>query len=235
VAPTLTDLVVHDDPAPWIAAGLASPVSLTAPDASGTGACSRLGDVRLHVVPAAGGAATGLASLVLDGVPLHLDGLPAAAVPVPGVAAWAPPPLGPLRVDHVVVVTPDLDRTIAACEAAGLPLRRVRDAGPDPGGRPTRQAFFRLSDLAGGGPILEVVGPLEADPARRDAPAAFFGLACTTDDLDAVVAALGPDRCGPPRPAVQPGRRIATIRRGAGLAVAVALLSEPPGAAQHRS
>ena len=29
--------------------------------------------------------------------------------------------------DHVVVLTPELDRTLAALEAAGLELRRIRD------------------------------------------------------------------------------------------------------------
>jgi hypothetical protein len=38
------------------------------------------------------------------------------------------------------------------------------------------------------------------------------------------VAALG-DNVGETRPAVQPGRRIATLRRGAGLSVPVALMT----------
>jgi hypothetical protein len=44
-------------------------------------------------------------------------------------------------------------------------------------------------------------------------------------DLDACAALLG-GRLGEVRDAVQPGRRIATIRREAGLGVPVALISD---------
>ena len=47
-------------------------------------------------------------------------------------------------------MSPDLDRTTAALEAAGLDLRRVREE-PTPGGAP-RQAFFRMGEV-----VLEVV------------------------------------------------------------------------------
>jgi hypothetical protein len=43
-------------------------------------------------------------------------------------------------------------------------------------------------------------------------------------DLDSTVAALG-DRVSEIRAAVQPGRRIATLRRCAGLSVPVALIT----------
>ena len=57
-------------------------------------------------------------------------------------------------------------------------------------------------------------------------PAFFWGLAFKVADLDATAAFLGEERSSPPRPAVQPGRRIATLRRSAGLAVPVALMTE---------
>ena len=85
-------------------------------------------------------------------------------------------------IDHVVVFTPDLDRTIAALEAAGLDLRRIREV-PGDADPPVRQAFFRLGE-----PILEVVGPVGDDPA---APATFWGLVVVVGDLDAAVARLG--------------------------------------------
>jgi hypothetical protein len=48
-------------------------------------------------------------------------------------------------------------------------------------------------------------------------------------DLDATAALLG-DLLGAPKVAVQPGRRIATVRADAGLGVPVAFMSgEPPG------
>jgi hypothetical protein len=56
----------------------------------------------------------------------------------------------------------------------------------------------------------------------------FWGLAFIAPDLDATVAGLG-DRVSEIRDAVQPGRRIATLRRSAGLTVPVALITLPPG------
>lgn len=103
--------------------------------------------------------------------------------------------------------------------AADLDLRRIREE-PTPAGAP-RQAFFRL-----GGTILEVVQePAEATGrAGGDRSAFFWGLAFVAPDLDATVAALG-DKVSEARPAVQPGRRIATLRRSAGLSIPVALMT----------
>ncbi len=122
----------------------------------------------------------------------------------------------------MVAISSDLDRTVAAlCEAAGLDLRRIREE-PTPAGAP-RQAFFRLGE-----PILEVVqAPAEAiERTGGDRPAFFWGLAFVAPDLDATVASLG-DRVGEVRDAVQPGRRIATLRRSAGLSLPVALITPP--------
>jgi hypothetical protein len=108
---------------------------------------------------------------------------------------------------------------------AGLDLRRIREE-PTPAGAP-RQAFFRL-----GAAILEVVQePAEAtEHGDGDRPAFFWGLALVAPDLDATVAALG-DRVSEVRPAVQPGRRIATLRRAAGLSLPLALMTPSgPGA-----
>ena len=129
------------------------------------------------------------------------------------------PEITGLALDHVVAITPALDRTVAGLEGAGLDLRRIREE-PTPAGAP-RQAFFRL-----GTTILEVVQePAEAtERAGGDRPAFFWGLAFVAPDLDATVAGLG-DRVSEIRPAVQPGRRIATLRRSAGLSVPVALIT----------
>src|SRR5262245_32843818 len=51
-------------------------------------------------------------------------------------------PNGALSIDHAVVFTDDLDRTVAALERAGAPLRRR--AEPRPG---TPMAFHRLGPL----------------------------------------------------------------------------------------
>jgi hypothetical protein len=103
---------------------------------------------------------------------------------------------------------------------AGLDLRRIREQ-PTPAGAP-RQAFFRL-----GQEILEVVQEPDAAIARdggADRPARLWGLALTVEDLDRTVERLAGD-VGAARPAVQPGRRIATVGRSAGLSVPVALMS----------
>jgi hypothetical protein len=106
------------------------------------------------------------------------------------------------------------DSTYAAC--------RIREE-PTPAGAP-RQAFFRL-----GATILEVVQQAaEAiEPGGEERPAFFWGLAFVAPDLDATVAGLG-DRVGEARAAVQPGRRIATLRRSAGLSLSVALMTPAP-------
>jgi hypothetical protein len=139
--------------------------------------------------------------------------------PPPGPAPSHPNGIASL--DHVVAISSDLNRTVAALEAAGLDLRRIREE-PTPAGGP-RQAFFRL-----GATILEVVQepPEATERAGGDRPTFFWGLAFIAPDLERTVALLG-DRAGEIRPAVQPGRRIATLRRSAGLSLPVALMTPP--------
>ena len=84
---------------------------------------------------------------------------------------------------------------------------------------------FRLGTV-----ILEVVQePPEAIErgCGSERPAFFWGLAFIAPDLETTVAGLG-ESAGETRPAVQPGRRIATLRRSAGLALPVALMTPPP-------
>lgn len=145
-----------------------------------------------------------------------VDGLATTVVddlPDPGPTTH---PNGVTGLDHVVVATPDHARTIAALETVGLRLLRVRET--DSYGTPMRQAFFRLGPV-----ILEVVGGHEPDAG----PARFFGLAWTCADLDATVEWFG-GRLHPPKAAVQEGRRIATLDRGAGTTVAMAFMSPDP-------
>src|SRR5688500_11688362 len=74
----------------------------------------------------------------------------------------APPhPNGAVCVDHVVMLSPDLDRTVAHLRSQGFDLRRQRE-GDTPGGS-TRQAFFRAGE-----PILEVVQAPEGTSVARD-------------------------------------------------------------------
>ena len=116
-------------------------------------------------------------------------------------------PIGATAVDHVVALTPDFDRTLGRLQAAGLDYRASRDAGNG-----VRQAFFVVGPC-----LLELGGP-------RGGDVRFWGLTLVVDDLYAAAARLG-DRLGAVKDAVQPGRRIATLRREAGLGVPVALIT----------
>jgi len=141
-----------------------------------------------------------------------IDGLPTTAVPS-GAPVLTDHPNGAIELDHVVVATNSLDRTCGAIEAAtGAALRRVRDLGH------MRQGFHRVGT---GGLIVEVVERREL----QDDHASFWGVVVNVADLDAAVELAGPDRIGDARDAVQPGRRIATVRGEAGLGLPVALMS----------
>lgn len=141
-----------------------------------------------------------------------IDGLrtcPAADAP-----GEADHPNGVVALDHLVVTTPDHQRTLDAFVAEGWDLRRVRES--DTYGSPMRQGFFKIDRV-----VLEVVGPAEP---MGDSPARFWGLAWTSGDLDATAAYLG-DRLHPAKDAVQEGRRIATLDKAAGSTVAMAFMS----------
>lgn len=210
-APTIDALTVADPPNAWSALGFEV-----------DGETCMVGDARIRLAgPDAGKGLTGWSLRDVDGT--ELDGLPTRRSDRPPPSEAPAHPNGVTALDHVVAVTPALERTVAALEGAGLDLRRIREE-PTPAGAP-RQAFFRL-----GPTILEVVQePPEAiERAGGDHPAFFWGLAFLAPDLEATVAGLG-DRVGESRPAVQPGRRIATLRRSAGLSVPVALITPPPG------
>lgn len=170
-----------------------------------------------------------IASTDLDGLPTTASAnpqLPATTVHLP--LAVAGHPNGISSIDHVVAFSPQLDRTVTALRGANLDLRRVREQ-PTPAGAP-RQAFFRLGEA-----VLEVVQIPDGEIARaggKDAPARFWGLALIATDIERTVDALG-EHASEIRPAVQPGRRIATLRRSAGLALPVAVMSPPASRSPH--
>jgi hypothetical protein len=210
VTPTLDELTVADGPEAWRACGFQVD----------DGVCV-VGDTRIRLAPS--DAAKGLTGWSLRDIETtELDGLPTTRSDRPPPGEQLLHPNGVTGLDHVVAISSALDRTVAALRDAGLDLRRVREE-PTPAGAP-RQAFFRLGRV-----ILEAVqAPEEAiERTGGDRPAFFWGLAFLAPDLDATVASLG-DRVGEIRAAVQPGRRIATLRRAAGLSVPVALITPPP-------
>ena len=121
--------------------------------------------------------------------------------------------LTPLGIDHVVVNTPDLERTSHALQqATGTELKRIRDAGNS-----VRQGFHRLGDV-----IIEIVSA----PSMPAGNASLWGFVLNVKDVNEVAAYLGPDVLSPPKPAVQKNRLIATFRGAVGLGVPVALMSD---------
>ena len=117
---------------------------------------------------------------------------------------------GTTVLDHLVLFTDDPERTTGTLAERGLAARRVRDVGNG-----TTQTFLRAGEV-----ILELVGPIPNVEGVRP-----WGLAFTVADLDACAALLGP-ACGAIKDAVQPGRRIATLRhRDLGLTVPIAFMS----------
>ncbi len=175
-------------------------------DADGS---ASVGGVRLELLPSAKRGA--IVSWTLDGadVPDSVDGLPTDA----GTrdAAEAAHPNGVLAIDHVVVFTPALERTTAALAAIGIECRRVREAG-----KGVRQGFFLVGDL-----LLEVI---DGTGLEDDASAHFWGITMVVSDIDAAAALLG-ERLGSIKDAVQPGRRIATVRPEASDGLPLALIT----------
>jgi hypothetical protein len=203
----VVELQIADEPDAWRRAGFTVD----------EGGVAVVGEVALRCIGRPADQPGGIVGWTLtgldDGVTV-IDGL--ATRPGSGDGArdsvWHPNTT--TSVDHVVIATPDVDRTVAAFGALGVPLRRERAATA---GRRMRQAFLRAGEA-----ILEIVGPPEA---QRDHPASFWGLACTVTDLDACVTLLG-DVVGTPRDAVQRGRRIVTLRHDAiGVSVPTAFMS----------
>lgn len=202
-APELVGLDIATDPATWRTLGFT---------VDETGAC-RVGTVMIRL----GCSGRKIAGWALSDVPAGVDVDGLRTVPPPAPTLLADHPNGTVKIDHVVVMSPDPVRTIDALVKRGVEPRRQRQT--EQYGPPFTQTFFRL-----GGPVLEVIGP--ATPAGPDS-ARFYGIAFTVDDLDATAAFLGDD-LGPVKAAVQPGRRITTLLREAGAGVPLAFMS--PGA-----
>ena len=212
--PTLVELTVADEPDTWRDAGF---------NVDDDGQCV-IGHVRVWLRPRED--EKGVVGWALDGAPEvdAIDGLPTTVPAQDPPDAWDHPN-GSTLIDHVVLSSPDIPRTRGALEEAGFDVRRVRDT--ESYGSAMQQVFFRAGEV-----ILELVGPPEANESRGvDRPAGFFGLAVNVRDIDATKALLG-ERLGDPKDAVQPGRRIATLRsKDLGITTAIAFMSE--GAGQH--
>ncbi len=200
----LTAVIVDDSIEAWNAVGFAGDDVVT------------IGSTTI-VTTAAGEAGAesrrGIVGAAIEGLG-ELDGLELGAWVATGAGERLEHPNGVVAIDHVVVMTPDSDRTTERFEAQGIEARRVRKIELAGGDR--RQTFFWLGDV-----ICEVVGPDQAD---GDGPARWWGLALTVRDIESTAELLG-DLLTPVKPAVQPGRLVATLKSTAGLGVPMMFIS----------
>ena len=204
---TVDEIEIADPPGAWTRAGFS---------VERDGVC-RIGGVRVRLVGRDRGS--GIVGWSLRGLPPRgwsgeLDGIPTTS-------SMSPPPApadhanGVLAIDHVVVLSPDPDRTVRSLAGIGAHPRRERRG--ELGGHPIRQIFFRFGEL-----IIEVVGsPNDAG----DGPATLWGVTYVVADIDATAEFFG-EHTAPVKAAVQPGRRITTLRHHElGISVRSAMIS----------
>lgn len=202
---TIDEITVADPADTWAAAGFRVD----------DGVC-RIGEVRIRLVGRQRG--TGIIGWSLRGIPADgpLDGIPTTRSDAAATTA-AEHPNGAVSIDHIVLLSPDLGRTVTALAAIGVQPRRERDG--QLGGRPMRQIFFRFGEV-----IIEVVG---SPDTVGNGPSTLWGLTYTVANIDTTATFFG-DRSTPVKDAVQPGRRITTVRHHEfGMSVRTAMISTP--------
>jgi hypothetical protein len=205
---TVDEFQVADPPDAWNRAGFCVD----------SDAICRVGGVRIRLVGRHRGM--GILGWSLCDLPMEhpedLDGLPTTRSDA-GPATPATHPNGVTAIDHVVLLSPDLHRTVESLASIGVDPRRERDG--ELGGRPIRQIFFRFGEV-----IVEVIG---SPDIKGDGPSTLWGLTYVVADIDATAVFFG-ERTTPVKDAVQPGRRITTLRHhDLGLSVRTALISVP--------
>ena len=197
----LKELVVGDDPGVWKEIGFTV-----------EGDRCRVGHVEVLFDPSVG---KGIRKWTLvgegDG---DVDGVPTTWSDDGVEATGGAHPNGIFEIDHVVLTTPDVQRTVGVLEGLGIMSKRQRETGTY--GAPMLQTFFRV-----GQPILELIGPKEP---MGEQPARFFGLAFTSEDLELTGKVMG-EALHPSKDAVQAGRRIATLDKSAGSTIGIAVMS----------
>jgi hypothetical protein len=211
VTVTLVELEVADAADAWTTAGFSVDSSATC----------RVGGIAVRLIGRGLGTdtGTGIVGWSMRGLPpsvRDLDGIPTtrsdAVTATPATHAN-----GVTGIDHVVVFSPDLPRTVESLATIGIDPRRERDG--ELGGRAIRQIFFRLGEV-----IVEVVG--SPDTVSTGA-STLWGITYVVEDIDATASYLGV-RTTPVKDAVQPGRRITTLRHhDLGMSVRTAFISEP--------
>ncbi len=205
---TVDEVEVADPADAWVRAGFS-----VDPD----DVC-RIGGVRIRLAGPDRG--TGIVGWSLRGLPDgsldDLDGIPTTSSDAV-VATPAEHANGVTAIDHIVLLSADLGRTVESLAAINVEPRRERDA--ELGGRSIRQIFFRFGEV-----IIEVVG---SPDTAGEGPSTLWGITYVVADIDATAAYFG-DRTLPVKDAVQPGRRITTLRHhDLGMSVRSAMISAP--------
>ena len=160
-------------------------------------AVCRIGGVRIRLVGRAHG--TGIVGWSLRGLPSDgalddLDGIPTTRSDAVA-AAPAEHANGVSAIDHVVLLSPDLGRTVESLATVGVEPRRERD-GRTSAADSIRQIFFRFGEV-----IIEVVG---SPDTAGEGPSTLWGITYVVADIDVTAAYFG-DRAAPVKDAVQPG------------------------------
>ena len=195
MANALERLVIGDDPDAWRAAGFTV-----------HGTLMRFGKVEVDLVGSRG--PRGVLAWKLRHVDTDIDGLTTASEQ--DAALVSRPESAPsvdehtnavFGIDHVVIQTGDVDRTVSAFAALGIDERRSTIS--DTGAGQRRQSF-----LWAGRVILEVIGPVHDTMASA---ASIWGLAMVSSNLQTTCHVFE-ENLSTPRDAVQPGRKIATVR-----------------------
>ena len=186
--------------------------------------------------------ADGFTELLVDGIPTSIDDLGAvehAEYQSSRADVAMPHPNGATSLYSVCVTTPDMDASLAAFEAAGLKLRRLRKP-KDPSSELSKglsMAFFTLGAPPDRDVVLELIGvPSGADSGTTStlpggfplaSHAAIAGLVVRVPSLAPLPELLGKDRLGEERDAVQgKGLRIVALKHEAvGLPLPLAFIS----------
>ena len=209
MAHALQRLIVGDDPDAWRAAGFRV-----------DGNEATFGKVVIKLAGADG--ERGVLGWSLAGVTTDIEQISTFNAPSPGSQPIRREENGAathtnavFAIDHVVVETGDVDRTVEAFTEVGMAERRRATMSTPVGER--QQAF-----LWAGRVIIEVVGPVEPD---HDASMGIWGLALVSSNL-AVTAHVLAEDLSEPRDAVQPGRKIATMRtRSLDISIPIVVMS----------
>src|SRR5271166_3683735 len=153
-APTIEQITLADEPSRWSAFGFTL-----------AGECCLLGSVSVQLAGERPGSGISRWSLrEIDTA--ELDGLPTAIGEQPAPAPAGEHPNGVIAIDHVVAITPQLDRTVAALQRAAAGLLPPR--GGDPRGRAgARERRARVRRRRAPGALLGARAALRRPRAHR--------------------------------------------------------------------